>query len=74
MTHDTAYKAPLIGISCLRMGTDGNGITTLVALGGCRLLCRYCLNPQCHSEVKIWKTLEDVMKVRQKDELYFWAT
>jgi pyruvate formate lyase activating enzyme len=74
MTHGIAYKAPLIGISRLRMGTDGNGITTLVAFGGCRLRCRYCLNPQCHSEVKIWKTPEDVMKVLQKDELYFWAT
>lgn len=74
MTHDTAYKAPLIGISCLRMGTDGNGITTLVAFSGCCLQCRYCLNPQCHDDVKMWMTPENIMKVLQKDELYFVAT
>ena len=74
MKHDTTYKAPLIGISRLRLGTDGNGITTLVAFSGCHLRCRYCLNSQCHSEVKIWKTPEEVMKVLQKDELYFWTT
>ena len=39
-------KAPLIGISRLRMGTDGHGVTTLVAFHDCPLRCKYCLNPQ----------------------------
>lgn len=38
----------IFGISRHRMGTDGQGITTLVAFIGCSLHCRYCLNPQCH--------------------------
>lgn len=30
------------------MGTDGPGVTTLVAFMGCPLKCRYCLNDKCH--------------------------
>ena len=41
----------IFGISRHRLGTDGQGITTLVAFTGCRLHCRYCLNPQCHGLV-----------------------
>ena len=68
--------ASLIGVSRLRMGRDGQGITTLVAFHGCPLNCKYCLNPQCLTDVKNarrWKT-EDVMKVLLKDELYYVAT
>ena len=39
-------RAPLIGISRLRIRTDGHGVTTLVAFHGCPLRCKYCLNPQ----------------------------
>lgn len=38
---------PVIGISRHRIGTDGPGITTLVAFHGCGLHCKYCINPQC---------------------------
>ncbi len=44
-------KAPIFAISRLRMGTDGNGVTTLVAFMGCPLRCKYCLNPKCHEPV-----------------------
>lgn len=69
-------KEPLIGISRLRMGTDGHGITTLVAFHGCPLRCKYCLNPQCLSDssTAMWRTPEEVMDILKKDELYFLAT
>lgn len=38
--------ARIIGIARLRLSTDGDGVTTLVAFHGCPLHCRYCLNPQ----------------------------
>lgn len=34
----------ILAINRHRMQTDGHGITTLVALPGCPLSCRYCLN------------------------------
>ena len=69
-------QAPLIGISRLRMGTDGHGVTTLVAFHGCPLRCKYCLNPQSLSDnAKVMmKTPEEVMQVIRKDELYYLAT
>ena len=44
-------KAPIFGISRLRMGTDGPGITTLVTFMGCHLKCKYCINPKCHEPI-----------------------
>lgn len=69
-------RAPLIGISRLRMGTDGHGVTTLVAFHGCPLRCKYCLNPQSLSDdAKVMmKTPEEVMEAIRKDELYYLAT
>ena len=69
-------EAPLIGISRLRMGTDGHGVTTLVAFHGCPLRCKYCLNPQSLSDdAKVMmKTPEEVMQTIRKDELYYLAT
>lgn len=69
-------KAPLIGISRLRMGTDGHGVTTLVAFHGCPLRCKYCLNPQSlKDDAKVMmRSPEEVMDILHKDELYFKAT
>ena len=69
-------KATLIGISRLRMNTDGHGITTLVAFHGCPLRCRYCLNPQCLDPASRILRLspDEVMDILRKDELYFLAT
>lgn len=47
----TSIKAPIFAVSRLRMGTDGSGITTLVAFMGCTLKCKYCLNPKCHEPI-----------------------
>lgn len=68
--------APLIGIRRLKIKTDGQGITTLVAFHGCPLRCRYCLNPHSIAEDTrvMSKTPQEVMQVLQKDELYFRAT
>lgn len=69
-------KAPLIGISRLRIGTDGHGVTTLVAFHGCPLRCQYCLNPQSlKDDAKVMmRSPEEVMTTLRKDELYFKAT
>lgn len=76
MTKVEERTAPLIGISGLRMGCDGHGITTLVAFHGCPLRCRYCLNPQCFPDKApaMRKTADEVVEILQKDELYFRAT
>ena len=69
-------KSSILGVSRLRMGTDGNGIRTLVAFHGCTMHCRFCLNPQSlNSEAKVRKmSPEEVMEELKKDELYYIAT
>lgn len=66
----------VIGISRHRLGTDGNGVTTLVAFHGCPLRCKYCLNKECWETEERFKhytpqSLYDKVKV---DDLYFRAT
>ena len=76
MVSDYIYQTSILGISRLRMGTDGHGITALVAFNGCPLSCRYCLNPECHNTSKKVRRMlpEDVMEELRKDELYYLAT
>ena len=76
-TRYTSY-APLIGLSRLRLGTDGKGIRTLIAFHDCELDCKYCLNPQCKSlysgrNIK-YMSAKDIIKTIKKDELYYIAT
>ncbi len=64
-----------MGVDRLRMGTDGQGITTLVAFYNCPLNCKYCINSKCHvidssSEVS---TIELYNSIKI-DQLYFAAT
>lgn len=40
--------ANIMIVDRLRMGTDGQGITTLVAFYKCPLKCKYCINHKCH--------------------------
>ena len=66
---------PLLAISRLRMESDGEGVTTLVAGAGCPLFCRWCINARLLKE----KTPEPVTPAelfeRTKiDNLYFQAT
>lgn len=69
-------KVPVIGINRLRMGTDGHGVTTLVAFHGCPLWCKYCLNPQCLLEKGKLKemTPQEIFDEVKKDALYFLTT
>jgi len=67
---------PLMGVSRLRMATDGVGITTLVAAWGCPLRCKMCLNPHCFDAASDVKhvTPEDLYQRVKIDDLYFQAT
>lgn len=67
--------ANIMGVDRLRMGTDGHGITTLVAFYNCSLNCKFCLNKKCHiiesdstvSSIELYNTIKI-------DQLYFAAT
>lgn len=71
-----ADQVPIIGIDRFRIGTDGKGITTLVAFGGCSLRCQFCINPESLEPDGRWQlmSVKEVFSVLQKDELYFRAT
>ncbi len=68
-------RFPLLSIARLRMGIDGNGITTLVAGAGCPLNCRWCINKRLLQEapVKVVTAAELLGQVRI-DDLYFQVT
>ena len=69
-------EAEVLAISRLRIGVDGDGVTTLVAFMLCPLRCEFCLNPQTLSlsnPNKVY-TPESLYEELRKDELYFLAT
>lgn len=68
--------APFIGVRKHCLLTDGNGVTTLAAFHGCPLSCKYCLNPQCKDDSKIWKhmTPSQLYDYVKDDDIYFQAT
>ena len=68
--------APFIAVNRHRLATDGEGVTTLVALYGCPLRCRYCLNPQCLQVDGVWRRLTpgELYSEVEIDDLYFIAT
>ena len=69
-------RYPMLSLSRLRMGTDGQGVTTLVAFHGCPLHCQYCLNAQCLQASGVWREMEveDILSEVMVDDLYFKAT
>lgn len=71
-----SLSTPVIGISRFRLGTDGEGITTLVAFQGCPLRCKYCLNKECWEPADHFKhyTPKELYDEVKKDDLYFRAT
>lgn len=69
-------QAPIFAVSRHRIGTDGQGVTTLVCFHGCLLLCEYCINPQCWRVDGIQReiTPEELLEEVKIDNLYFSAT
>lgn len=69
-------KITLCGIDRLRWGTDGDGITTLVAAVGCPLRCKYCLNPHSWNGKTKGKsfTVDELFDFVKIDNLYFQKT
>lgn len=66
---------PLLGLARLRMGTDGQGVTTLIAGGGCPLSCRWCINQRLLREAPAkMVTAEELLEKVKSDDLYFRAT
>ena len=63
-------------ISRLRFGTDGKGITSLVAFMGCPLRCRHCINNWCHSDPSQARLMspEDLYGELMIDDIYFQMT
>ncbi len=75
-TNLDGLEAPLIGIRRHRLGSDGQGVTTLVGFHGCPLHCRYCFNAHCHDAARVWRrvTPEQLLQLVAADNLYFLAT
>lgn len=66
---------PLLGLSRLRMETDGDGVTTLVAGAGCPLKCRWCINKRLLRESPADPvTAAELVERLRIDDLYFRAT
>ncbi len=69
----------IMSISRLRMGTEGTGVTTLVAFYNCPLNCAYCINNECHenthdawdSPTRASYSPEELISVLKKDEIYY---
>lgn len=66
---------PLLSLSRLRMGTDGAGVTTLIAGAGCPLRCRWCINAALLAEAPAENvTARELIERVRIDDLYFRAT
>lgn len=66
---------PLLSLSRLRMDTDGEGVTTLIAGAGCPLSCRWCINKRLLREAKPTPvTAAELVEKLRIDDLYFRAT
>lgn len=71
----------IMAVSRLRMATDGQGVSTLVAFFGCPLHCKYCANECCHEGKgsllgipRVAYKPEELIKVLRKDEIYYLMT
>lgn len=71
-------KSDIMTISRLRMGTDGDGVSTLVTFYGCPLQCRYCANDFCHGRGVCFDDLpratytpKELVEILRKDDIYY---
>ena len=76
MSDTRTIQAPVSAISRHRIGTDGDGVTTLVVLHSCPLRCRWCLNPQTWKEGYPFREMTpgQLLSNVRVDDLYFQAT
>ena len=75
MTPETQPLFPLLALARLRMGSDGEGVTTLAAGAGCPLHCRWCINRRLLRDGKAEPvTAEQLLERVKIDDLYFRAT
>lgn len=66
---------PLLSLSRLRMGTDGVGVTTLIAGAGCPLRCRWCINKRLLAQAPAEPvTAAELLERVKIDDLYFRAS
>lgn len=73
----SALKLPVHSISRIRIQTDGQGVTSLVASMGCHLRCKLCFNASTwNGKAKKWKeySTEELYEELKIDDLYFQAT
>lgn len=62
-------------IERFRFDTDGKGVSTLVAMNGCRLNCTYCINRKCKDFSYGNKiSSAEMAELLMKDALYFCET
>ena len=74
MTAMSEPRYPLLTTNRLRMGTDGAGITTLIAGAGCPLHCKWCINAELLEREPRWVTPQELYDQVRRDDLYFRAT
>ena len=68
-------KIRVMGINRHRMYIDGQGINTLVALEGCPLKCKYCINKNLLAGGKVQEmSLQELAEKVLIDYCYFMAT
>ena len=68
-------KFRIMGINRHRMYIDGQGINTLVALEGCPLNCKYCINKNLLAKGKVQEmSLQELADKVLIDYCYFMAT
>ena len=63
------------GIARRRLGTDGHGVTDLVAMAGCPLSCEYCLNGKLLAEGSTKEiAADDLLASVMQEACYFVGT
>ncbi len=81
MMEGIAMIGDIMTISRLRMATDGEGVSTLVAFYGCPLRCKYCVNECCHEKEgfiigtrRAAYRPEELIEALRKDAVYYLMT
>lgn len=67
---------PLLGLERLKINSDGPGIRTLIAVYGCLLNCKHCINPEASIYTDSWSpySTQEVYDAVRPDFIYFRST